>query len=82
MLLMPIKGRNTTSSGGRKVADANQRKMQLSRGGFADATQKKAVYYQEGLPDLIDMLLLFNSFYLFCYFFLIKRMESDSGLSP
>lgn len=79
---MPIKGRNTTSSGDGKVADANQRKMQLFRGGFADTTQKKDVYYQEGLPDLIDMLLLFNSFYLFCYFFLIKRMESDSGLSP
>lgn len=31
-------------------------------GGVADANQRKAVYYQEGLPHLIDMLFLFNSF--------------------
>lgn len=88
VLLMPINGRNTTvRTTVRWCWEScwcqSKEEMQLSSGGFADVTQKKAVYSQEGLPDLIDMLLLFNSFYLFCsFFFLIKRMGSDSGLSP
>lgn len=60
---MPIKGRNATVRWWwRSCWCQLKEEMQLSSGGFADATQRKAVYYQEGLPNLIDMLFLFNSF--------------------